>query len=151
MRPGTLSVHTEIRQKREYRSTNQLHTQGRSRSEYVRPENLEVVRREIEAYKRFKTILTSWSTSQSRHHDFVAERVSPQESQKKEIAPLRVHLIADAPDCAGSKGQADVTFGVLGSVSFPQNNSSSVPHVISNSPPSCRGPTQAAMPWHYPE
>jgi len=58
MRPGTLSV--QYRNPAEKRIPfNQISYthKGRSRSEYVRPENLEVVRREIEAYKRFKTIL----------------------------------------------------------------------------------------------
>ena len=30
---------------------------GRSRSEYVRPENLAAVRREVETYKKFRTLI----------------------------------------------------------------------------------------------
>ena len=57
LRPGTLSV--------QYRDPaaqttpfNQISYtyQGRSRSEYVRPENLEAVRHEITAYKQFKAL-----------------------------------------------------------------------------------------------
>ena len=56
MRPGTLSV--------QYRNPEQKKTpfnqisythQGKSRSEYVRPENLKAIRREIDAYQRFKS------------------------------------------------------------------------------------------------
>lgn len=58
MRPGTLTV--------QYRNPNEKKTpfnqlsythKGRSRSEYVRPENLATVRREVENYKKFKVIV----------------------------------------------------------------------------------------------
>ena len=57
LRPGTLSVQYRdpAAQKTPFNQISYTY-QGRSRSEYVRPENLEVVRREITAYKRFKTL-----------------------------------------------------------------------------------------------
>jgi len=57
MRPGTLSV--------QYRDPSNRHTpfnqisytyQGRSRSEYVRPENIYTVRQEIKTYRQFKAL-----------------------------------------------------------------------------------------------
>ena len=58
MRPGTLSV--QYRKPDEKKSPfNQISYthKGKSRSEYVRAENLPAVRREIKAYKRFKTLV----------------------------------------------------------------------------------------------
>lgn len=58
MRPGTLSI--QYRNPSEKRNPfNQISYthKGRSRSEYVRPENLEAVRSEIEAYKEFKAAI----------------------------------------------------------------------------------------------
>jgi hypothetical protein len=58
LRPGTLSV--------QYRNPAQKKTpfhqisytrRGQSRSEYVRPENVPTIRREIGAYKRLKSLL----------------------------------------------------------------------------------------------
>ena len=59
MRPGTLGVQyrNPAERKTPFHQISYTH-KGRSRSEYVRPENLQRVRREIEAYKRFKTILS---------------------------------------------------------------------------------------------
>ena len=55
MRPGTLSVQYRNPAERKIPFNQISYTyRGRSRSEYVRPENLDAVRREIEAYKRFK-------------------------------------------------------------------------------------------------
>lgn len=57
MRPGTLSVQYRDPAKRKTPFNQISYTyQGRSRSEYVRPENLPAVRREIAAYKRFKAL-----------------------------------------------------------------------------------------------
>lgn len=57
MRPGTLSV--QYRQPEEgkhpFHQLSYTH-KGKSRSEYVRAENLPAIRREIEAYKRFKAL-----------------------------------------------------------------------------------------------
>jgi len=56
MRPGTLSV--QYRNPKEQKTPfNQISytRKGRSRSEYVRSENLMAVKREIAAYKRFKS------------------------------------------------------------------------------------------------
>ena len=59
MRPGTLSVQYRNPAERKIPFNQISYTyKGRSRSEYVRPENLDAVRREIEAYKRFKCILS---------------------------------------------------------------------------------------------
>ena len=58
MRPGTLSV--QYRKPEEKKSPfNQLSYthKGRGRSEYVRAENLQAIRREVKAYKRFKTLI----------------------------------------------------------------------------------------------
>jgi hypothetical protein len=59
MRPGTLSVQFRNPAERKIPFNQISYTyKGRSRSEYVRPENLYAVRREIEVYKRFKSILS---------------------------------------------------------------------------------------------
>jgi len=57
LRPGTLSVQYRdpAAQKTPFNQISYTY-QGRSRSEYVRPENLDAVRREITAYKRFKAL-----------------------------------------------------------------------------------------------
>ena len=58
MRPGTLSV--QYRKPEEKKSPfNQLSYthKVRGRSEYVRAENLQAIRREVKAYKRFKTLI----------------------------------------------------------------------------------------------
>lgn len=58
MRPGTLSV--QYRKPEEKKNPfNQLSYthKGKGRSEYVRAENLPAIRREIKAYKRFKTLV----------------------------------------------------------------------------------------------
>ena len=58
MRPGTLTV--------QYRNPTEMKTpfhqlsfthKGRSRSEYVRPENLSAVRREVATYKKFRSLV----------------------------------------------------------------------------------------------
>ena len=58
MRPGTLTV--------KYRNPAEKKTpfhqlsytrKGRSRSEYVRPENLAAIRREVENYRKFRTLV----------------------------------------------------------------------------------------------
>ena len=56
MRPGTLSVQYRNPKKKKtpFNQISYTH-KGRSRSEYVRPENLLAVKREIAAYKRFKS------------------------------------------------------------------------------------------------
>jgi hypothetical protein len=58
MRPGTLTV--QYRHPAEKKTPfNQLSYtyKGKSRSEYVRPENLAAIKREVEAYKRFKRLV----------------------------------------------------------------------------------------------
>lgn len=57
LRPGTLSVQYRdpAAQKTPFNQISYTY-QGRSRSEYVRPENLDAVRREIKAYRRFKAL-----------------------------------------------------------------------------------------------
>jgi hypothetical protein len=58
MRPGTLGVQYRNPAERKTPFHQISYTyKGKSRSEYVRPENLPMVRCEIEAYKRFKAIL----------------------------------------------------------------------------------------------
>lgn len=55
MRPGTLTVQyrNPAEKKTPFHQLSYTH-KGRSRSEYVRPENLVAVAGEVEAYKRFK-------------------------------------------------------------------------------------------------
>lgn len=58
MRPGTLTV--QYRNPAEKKTPfNQLSytRKGRSRSEYVRTENLDAIKREVETYKRFRTLV----------------------------------------------------------------------------------------------
>lgn len=57
LRPGTLSIQYRdpATQKTPFNQISYTY-QGRSRSEYVRPENLDAVRREITAYRRFKAL-----------------------------------------------------------------------------------------------
>lgn len=59
MRPGTLSIQyrNPTERKIPFHQISYTH-RGRSRSEYVRSENLKMVRMELDAYKRFKAILT---------------------------------------------------------------------------------------------
>jgi hypothetical protein len=60
MRPGTLTVQyrNPAQKKTPFRQLSYTH-KGRSRSEYVRPENLAAVRREVETYKKFKTLIAA--------------------------------------------------------------------------------------------
>ena len=55
LRPGTLTVQYRNpgERKTPFHQLSYTH-QGKSRSEYVRPESLASVRREVEAYKRFR-------------------------------------------------------------------------------------------------
>lgn len=57
MRPGTLSVQYRkpAEQKHPFHQISYTH-KGKSHSEYVRPENVEAIQKEIAAYKRFKGI-----------------------------------------------------------------------------------------------
>lgn len=58
MRPGTLSVQYRNPAKKMTPFNQISYTfNGKSRSEYVRHENLPAVRREIETYRHFKTII----------------------------------------------------------------------------------------------
>lgn len=58
MRPGALTVQyrNPEEKKTPFNQISYTH-QGKSRSEYVRAENLKTVRREIQAYKRFKSMV----------------------------------------------------------------------------------------------
>ncbi len=58
MRPGSLSVQyrNPSEKKNPFHQISYTH-KGKSRSEYVRMENLQAVRDEIATYKRFRTIL----------------------------------------------------------------------------------------------
>jgi hypothetical protein len=57
MRPGTLSVQYRKPEEAKYPFNQLSYTfKGKSRSEYVRSENLAAIQREIEAFKRFKTL-----------------------------------------------------------------------------------------------
>ena len=60
MRPGALSVQyrNPKEQKTPFNQISYTH-KGRSRSEYVRPENLMAVKRELAAYKRFKSTVAA--------------------------------------------------------------------------------------------
>jgi hypothetical protein len=58
MRPGTLSVQYRkpAEKKKPFHQISYTH-KGKSRSEYVRPENLESIRKEVEAYRRFRSMI----------------------------------------------------------------------------------------------
>ena len=58
MRPGTLTVQyrNPAEKKTPFNQLSYTH-KGRSRSEYVRPENLAAVTSEVEAYKKFRTLI----------------------------------------------------------------------------------------------
>ena len=60
MRPGTLTVQyrNPAEKKTPFHQLSYTH-RGRSRSEYVRPESLPAVRREVESYKKFKTLVAA--------------------------------------------------------------------------------------------
>ena len=70
MRPGTLTVQyrNPAEKKTPFHQLSYTH-KGRSRSEYVRPESLAAVKREVQTYKRFKALveaLTELSLEASR-------------------------------------------------------------------------------------
>lgn len=58
MRPGTLTVQyrNPAERKTPFHQLSYTH-KGRSRSEYVRPENLAAVRREVGTHKTFRTLI----------------------------------------------------------------------------------------------
>jgi hypothetical protein len=58
MRPGTLTVQyrNPTERKTPFHQLSYTH-KGRSHSEYVRPESLAAVRREVETYKRFRALI----------------------------------------------------------------------------------------------
>jgi hypothetical protein len=73
MRPGTLSI--QFRQPKEKKTPFyqiSFTHKGKGRSQYVRPEHLATIRREIDAYKRFRStveelITLSLDASRLRH------------------------------------------------------------------------------------
>jgi hypothetical protein len=58
MRPGTLTVQyrNPTEKKTPFNQLSYTH-KGKSRSEYVRPESLTAIRREVEAYKKFRLLV----------------------------------------------------------------------------------------------
>ena len=58
MRPGTLSVQyrNPAEKKTPFNQLSYTH-KGRSRSEYVRPESLTAVRKEVETYRKFRLLI----------------------------------------------------------------------------------------------
>ena len=58
MRPGTLTVQyrNPAEKKTPFNQLSYTH-KGRSRSEYVRPENLSAVRREVETFRKFRLLV----------------------------------------------------------------------------------------------
>ena len=58
MRPGTLTVQyrNPAEKKTPFNQLSYTH-KGKSRSEYVRPENLAAIRREVETHKKFRTLI----------------------------------------------------------------------------------------------
>lgn len=58
MRPGTLTVQyrNPTEKKTPFNQLSYTH-KGKSRSEYVRPESLTAVRREVEIYKKFRLLV----------------------------------------------------------------------------------------------
>jgi hypothetical protein len=73
MRPGTLSVQyrNPTKKKTPFNQLSYTH-KGKSRSEYVRPESLAAVRKEVATYKKFRLLIEkvtdlSLETSRLRH------------------------------------------------------------------------------------
>jgi hypothetical protein len=73
MRPGTLSVQyrNPTEKKTPFNQLSYTH-KSKSRSEYVRPESLTAIRREVETYKKFRRLVEqvtdlSLETSRLRH------------------------------------------------------------------------------------
>lgn len=73
MRPGTLTVQyrNPAEKKTPFHQLSYTH-RGRSRSEYVRPENLAAIKREVDTYKKFKNFILqvtelSLNASRLRH------------------------------------------------------------------------------------
>lgn len=60
MRPGTLTVQFRdpVNRTIPFNQLSYTH-QGRSRSEYVRPENLRAIKREVATFKKFKLLVES--------------------------------------------------------------------------------------------
>jgi hypothetical protein len=58
LRPGTLTVQyrNPAEKKTPFHQLSYTH-QGRSRSEYVRPENLSAIKREVETYQKFRSLI----------------------------------------------------------------------------------------------
>jgi superfamily I DNA and/or RNA helicase len=58
MRPGTLTVQyrNPAEKKTPFNQLSYTH-KGRSRSEYVRPDNLDAVKKEVETYKKFRLLV----------------------------------------------------------------------------------------------
>jgi hypothetical protein len=57
MRPGTLSVQYHKPKEQKYPFHQLSYTfKGKSRSEYIRAENVPAIRKELKAYKRFKAL-----------------------------------------------------------------------------------------------
>ena len=58
MRPGTLTVQyrNPAEKKTPFNQLSYTH-KGKSRSEYVRPENLSAVRREVETFRKFRLLV----------------------------------------------------------------------------------------------
>ena len=58
MRPGTLTVQyrNPAEKKTPFNQLSYTH-RGRSRSEYVRPENLSAVKREVETFRKFRLLV----------------------------------------------------------------------------------------------
>jgi len=58
MRPGTLTVQyrNPAEKKTPFNQLSYTH-KGRSRSEYVRPENLSAVKREVETFRKFRLLV----------------------------------------------------------------------------------------------
>ena len=58
MRPGTLSVQYRNPTKKQTPFNQLSYTRkGKSRSEYVRPESLAAIRKEVETYKKFRLLV----------------------------------------------------------------------------------------------
>lgn len=61
MRPGTITrqYREPAQRKRAFYQLSYTH-QGRGRSEYVRPENLPALKKEVASYKRFRKLIDTW-------------------------------------------------------------------------------------------
>lgn len=83
MRPGSLTLQYKIpdEKKGPYYQLSYTHKM-RSRTNYVRPERVEEIRKQIEVYKRFKNLIETWIELAIEHSQVKMKQVKQGESDK---------------------------------------------------------------------